>query len=705
MDEYNILRKKRKKNGGFATTAIIVSLAVILILVALFVFLLGKVDKKEMSNTNGNQTSSETNCKDNNCSTVVNCNSKERIFNNNLRDIKDAAVSYFTNERLPQKIGEKKTITLSKMQEEKIILDVLDSNDKSCDKNKTYVEVTKEKNEYVMKINLSCSDMEDYIIIHLGCYDYCKDNICEKQDEKGVTEFEYEYKKVTSCTMSEWSNWSEWTTTREKTSDLKKEDTKTETITKTKVETKDIIKGTTTYDCSKYGKDYVLTSDNKYCVKYGSKVISVPGTPTDFSSICEDKTYSYNSKKDICEKKVPVSEVLEKEATKNPDTFNCSEHPGTEYNSKTGKCEGLDKKKVNVIPGKEYCTDKDAKIVNGKCVTTKPSVVTETKSCSEYGSEYKLNNEGMCEATIPKTITVKKVPEYKTVTEKQEYSCWKYEGTTKRVFDCSSGSCKMVPQTSYEKVLVTCTKDVEVQKVVGEKCPSYAESGSDGKCYNTTYDTDKQPAKIKYSAPSCTSYGSDYKLSGNNKDCVKTENVKVTESVKNCDTYGKDYKIDGNYCVAKTSYDAKKNTTTYSCDYLKNDGYSLVDVYTNKCVKTHNYEKTLTMKATKISGGIKCEDGFTPNGKNCEKTEKVEVDKKQSNKIVTPNTCPYGYKQNNGKCTKTIEEKVKVVYYRYATRTCTGGSTSIKWSSSKTDQELIKNGYKLTGNKREILDK
>ena len=44
---------------------------------------------------------------------------------------------------------------------------------------------------------------------------------------------------------------------------------------------------------------------------------------------------------------------------------------------------------------------------------------------------------------------------------------------------------------------------------------------------------------------------------------------------------------------------------------------------------------------------------------------------------------------------------VKITYYRYATRTCTGGMTDIKWST-KDDKSLLDDGYKMTGNKREI---
>ena len=44
---------------------------------------------------------------------------------------------------------------------------------------------------------------------------------------------------------------------------------------------------------------------------------------------------------------------------------------------------------------------------------------------------------------------------------------------------------------------------------------------------------------------------------------------------------------------------------------------------------------------------------------------------------------------------------VKITYYRYATRTCTGGSTDIKWST-KDDQSLLNDGYKMTGKTRVV---
>ena len=48
--------------------------------------------------------------------------------------------------------------------------------------------------------------------------------------------------------------------------------------------------------------------------------------------------------------------------------------------------------------------------------------------------------------------------------------------------------------------------------------------------------------------------------------------------------------------------------------------------------------------------------------------------------------------------TKTGEKDV--TYYRYRTREYTEGTTKYKWSNSKTDEALLKEGYKLTGKTR-----
>lgn len=105
----------------------------------------------------------------------------DRIFNENLYTMKEAAKDYFTLERLPQKVGDSTKITLREMLDKKIILPFTDKNGKKCNLDDSYVLVTKHDKEYVMKVNLKCGKEGNYLIVNMGCYDYCSQTICEKK--------------------------------------------------------------------------------------------------------------------------------------------------------------------------------------------------------------------------------------------------------------------------------------------------------------------------------------------------------------------------------------------------------------------------------------------------------------------------------------------------------------------------------------------
>lgn len=104
----------------------------------------------------------------------------DRIFSENIITMKDAAKSYYTTPRLPQTLGDKVRMNLGDMLEKNLIIPFVDSKGKQCDLIDSYVEITKEQDEYVMKVNLKCTDQENYILVYMGCYDYCKTTICEK---------------------------------------------------------------------------------------------------------------------------------------------------------------------------------------------------------------------------------------------------------------------------------------------------------------------------------------------------------------------------------------------------------------------------------------------------------------------------------------------------------------------------------------------
>lgn len=105
----------------------------------------------------------------------------DRIFSDNINTMKDVAIAYFTTERLPKAEGQSKKLTLGQMLDMKLLLNIKDKNGKMCDRDKSYVEITKMDKEYKLKVNLSCGDEEDYIITYLGCYNYCLNDVCEKK--------------------------------------------------------------------------------------------------------------------------------------------------------------------------------------------------------------------------------------------------------------------------------------------------------------------------------------------------------------------------------------------------------------------------------------------------------------------------------------------------------------------------------------------
>lgn len=235
----------------------------------------------------------------------------DEIFANNVYRMKEGAIGYFTNERMPQKVGESKKLTLQQMYDLHLVLKMKDKDGKACDVNKSYVEMTKFTEEYRLKVNLKCGEQEDYIIVYLGCYSYCSGGICQKtastpskttieeekridperysckvvagkyydKDGNSVSELEYnescnipskkykyEYKLTTKeCTTC--TDWSDWQEDKVDSSDSLKVETKTEKKLKG-YKTITIQTGTKVEKITK-------TVTEKYIASYSTKLVLV----------------------------------------------------------------------------------------------------------------------------------------------------------------------------------------------------------------------------------------------------------------------------------------------------------------------------------------------------------------------------------------------------------------------------------------------
>lgn len=201
------------------------------------------------------------------------------VFRRNIESMRDAGEKYFTNERMPENVGDKVRITLGEMLDKNLLLQFTDKNGKYCSNTKSYIEVTKKETEYEMKVNLSCTTEEAFIIVPLGCIDRCID--CKKEETKPTAPTEkvwmYEFQKPIS--RQEITGYECPTGYKQDPNNKQmcyKEGSKiveTKAQENKKVETKDVIKNET------YKYLYTKTTGKKY---------------SEWSNWSEDKVYTEN---------------------------------------------------------------------------------------------------------------------------------------------------------------------------------------------------------------------------------------------------------------------------------------------------------------------------------------------------------------------------------------------------------------------------
>ena len=103
----------------------------------------------------------------------------DEIFTNNIMRMKDVAVGYYTESKLPKNLNESDKLTLGDMYDKHLILKVKDKNGKECNKEKSYSEIIKTNDGYKLKVNLSCGSQEEYVIFNLYDSNYCTRKTCE----------------------------------------------------------------------------------------------------------------------------------------------------------------------------------------------------------------------------------------------------------------------------------------------------------------------------------------------------------------------------------------------------------------------------------------------------------------------------------------------------------------------------------------------
>lgn len=136
----------------------------------------------------------------------------DAVFSDNLERLKVEALNYYNESNIPKEVGKSTTLTLDQMIGKKLLTPIKDKNNKLCSGKKTFVKLTKKDNDYQLKVNLSCDNDEDYMILHINKNTYCTDTyLCENKinnseednkdsniDEEQESENNYEYRTNTS---------------------------------------------------------------------------------------------------------------------------------------------------------------------------------------------------------------------------------------------------------------------------------------------------------------------------------------------------------------------------------------------------------------------------------------------------------------------------------------------------------------------------
>lgn len=451
-----------------------------------------------------------------------------QIFTTNINNMKDAAVSYFTTSRLPKNIGDKEKLTLGEMLDKKLLISFLDSNNKKCSLTDSYVEITKMDDEYILKVNLSCSDNSDYILVHLGCYNYCESGLCEKQETvtptKNTTKptvtpvtnknYEYEYEKVINGKWGDWSEWSEWSTSRVDKTEYRNVKTKQEVVVvgeeTIKVGTKTVIedaKATTTHYC--------------------------PNGYTQNGTTCT-RTYT-------------TTDVID--ATPNTSTtWDCNAYPGYTLNGtscvKTISTSSTDRKDASseLYYGSWY-------YVSRKEYTSK-KVSSATVKYDFVSSRTAIDCDNSC-----RTITYYTYDMYKR-SKNYSYNCDAYSGYT-----LSGTSCVKTTTSSYDDV-----KTAHTNTNTTWSCPSdYTLNGN--KCSRQITNTQviKASSKTEYSCSKGDQVG---------RSCVTYEDIYETFNIYATKTY---------YSYQEREYISGERKVVWSRSQsdqtLIKDGYSLTGNY------------------------------------------------------------------------------------------------------------------------------
>ena len=602
-------------------------------------------------------------------------------FNQNIMTMKEAAKEYFTLERLPQKQGDKVKITLGELLGKKLILPFSDEASKSCDLTKSYVEVVKMKNEYEMKINLNCGEKEDYLISIMGCYDYCQTTLCVKQETpikkptpKPVVSkiYEYEYKLTTGGSWGPWSNWSNWSLDRQTTGTSKEERTKTETVFShyETINTGKIVRDKLIGRQSFLSKQTTTNTTEYVYVGTRQETVTTGTITVGTGTYVRDQflgTTKYTSRQTTNTSREYANERISYERTSSsPYATNTYTSRQTNTNSVDYVNERISYVRTSSSP---YATN------------TYTSRQTSTNSV-DYANERISYVRTSSSPYATNTYTSRQ-----TSTNSVDYA-------NERISYVRTSSSPYATNTYTSRQTSTNSVDYANERISYVRTSS---TPSSRQTYTTkksnTNTTDYVLVGTSYSRGS---YIGRYEYNSTKANTSTRQYVYVTtRSEMSCTDACRVvniYVYDVYYRNTNYTYDLYTKAARYTYDLYAKAARYTYDLY----AKAARYTYDLYAKAARYTYDLYAKAArYTYDVYSLKETTKTE----NVTKIVTY----YIYDVYSRKAEIKQNAVYKdVTYYSYRTREYKGGTVSIKWSRSKTDKNLLQQGYKLTGKTRVV---
>ena len=119
--------------GRFPLRDILLKAIVVIIFLILIIFIITKITTP---NSNVNKTDSNY----------------DKVFSKNLETMENVAYEYYTADRLPKEIGDVNELTLREMINTNLLEAFTDANGKACDVNKSYIRLTKNDDDYTLRV-------------------------------------------------------------------------------------------------------------------------------------------------------------------------------------------------------------------------------------------------------------------------------------------------------------------------------------------------------------------------------------------------------------------------------------------------------------------------------------------------------------------------------------------------------------------------